>query len=110
MEATGTSSLEKFKTIDPQLDGSFNRLMEIADKHRRMGVRTNADTPRDSQVAREFGAEGIGLCRTEHMFFGQDRVDWIRRMIVAETLADRKESARSVASDAATRFLRNFSR
>ena len=90
--STGDVFLGEVKTIDPQLDGSFNRLMEIADKHRRMGVRTNADTPRDSQVARDFGAEGIGLCRTEHMFFGQDRVDWIRRMIVAETLVDRKKA------------------
>lgn len=87
--STGEVFLGEVETIEPQLDGSFGRLMEIADKHRRMGVRTNADTPRDSQVARDFGAEGIGLCRTEHMFFGADRIDWIRRMIMAESREDR---------------------
>lgn len=90
--STGDVFLGEVKTIEPQLDSAFHRLMTIADKHRRMGVRTNADTPHDSKVAREFGAEGIGLCRTEHMFFGADRVDWIRRMIVAETLVDRKRA------------------
>jgi pyruvate,orthophosphate dikinase len=89
---TGEVFLGEVKTIEPQLGGSFNRLMSIADKHRKLKVRTNADTPKDAQVAREFGAEGIGLCRTEHMFFGADRIDWIRRMIVAETLEDRKKA------------------
>jgi len=89
---TGEVFLGEVKTIEPQLGGSFNRLMKLADKHRKLKVRTNADTPKDSKVAREFGAEGIGLCRTEHMFFGADRIDWIRRMIVAETLEDRKKA------------------
>lgn len=86
----GEIYLGEVKTIEPQLDGAFGQLMTLADKHRRMGVRTNADTPRDSKVAREFGAEGIGLCRTEHMFFGADRIDWIRRMIMADSKADRE--------------------
>lgn len=89
---TGEVFLGEVKTIEPQLGGSFHRLMSIADKHRILKVRTNADTPKDSKTAREFGAEGIGLCRTEHMFFGADRIDWIRRMIVAETLEDRKKA------------------
>lgn len=89
---TGEVYLGEVKTIQPQLGASFARLMKIADQYRKLKVRTNADTPRDAATAREFGAEGIGLCRTEHMFFGADRIDWIRRMIVAETLEDRKKA------------------
>jgi pyruvate, orthophosphate dikinase len=89
---TGEVYLGEVETIEPTLGGSFARLMEIADKYRKMGVRTNADTPRDSIVARDFGAEGIGLCRTEHMFFAADRIDWIRKMIVAESLSERKQA------------------
>jgi pyruvate, orthophosphate dikinase len=68
--------------VDPQLGEDFYQLMKWADNHRRLRVRTNADTPEDSQVARDFGAEGIGLCRTEHMFFEGDRVDYVRQMIL----------------------------
>ncbi|MGA9774290.1 MAG: pyruvate, phosphate dikinase [Blastocatellia bacterium] len=68
--------------VDPELGEDFYQLMEWADKYRRLNVRTNADTPEDSKVAREFGAEGIGLCRTEHMFFEGDRVDYVRQMIL----------------------------
>ncbi len=89
---TGEVYLGEVKTIQPQLGASFARLMKIADQYRKLKVRTKADTPRDAATAREFGAEGIGLCRTEHMFFGADRIDWIRRMIVAETLEDRKKA------------------
>jgi pyruvate, orthophosphate dikinase len=90
--STGEVFLGEVKTIDPELGSSFTQLMTMADKYRKLKVRTNADTPKDAQVAREFGAEGIGLCRTEHMFFGADRIDWIRRMIVAESLEDRKKA------------------
>lgn len=79
-------------TISPELSGDFGRIMTLADQTRKLGVRTNADTPRDAQVARDFGAEGIGLCRTEHMFFGADRIDVMRQMIVANTLQERKKS------------------
>ncbi|HEY6329099.1 MAG TPA: pyruvate, phosphate dikinase [Blastocatellia bacterium] len=68
--------------VDPQLSADFYKLMEWADKYRKLGVRTNADTPGDAAVAREFGAEGIGLCRTEHMFFEGDRIDYVRQMIL----------------------------
>jgi pyruvate,orthophosphate dikinase len=68
--------------IDPELGDDFYRLMEWADKFRRLRVRTNADTPEDAAVARTFGAEGIGLCRTEHMFFEGDRIDFVRQMIL----------------------------
>ena len=70
--------------VQPELSGDFGRLMEWADKARRMSVRTNADTPQDARAARSFGAEGIGLCRTEHMFFEGDRIHVMREMILAE--------------------------
>lgn len=69
-------------TIEPELSGDFARLMEWADEFRRLSVRTNADTPEDAAVARKFGAQGIGLCRTEHMFFGENRIDYVRQMIL----------------------------
>ena len=76
--------------IDPELSGDFGTLMEWADEFRKLGVRTNADTPGDSQTARGFGAEGIGLCRTEHMFFEGERIDAVREMILAKDEAGRK--------------------
>ena len=78
------------KLIDPELSGDFGILMEWADEFRKLGVRTNADTPGDSQTARGFGAEGIGLCRTEHMFFEGERIDAVREMILAKDEAGRK--------------------
>ena len=78
------------KLIDPELSGDFGILMEWADEFRRLGVRTNADTPSDSQTARGFGAEGIGLCRTEHMFFEGERIDAVREMILAKDEVGRK--------------------
>jgi pyruvate,orthophosphate dikinase len=88
--SAGEVMLGKVRTIKPRLGGDFEKLMEIADKHRRLAVRTNADTPHDSKVARDFGAEGIGLCRTEHMFFEETRIAAVREMIVAETKAARE--------------------
>jgi pyruvate,orthophosphate dikinase len=79
-------------TLPPKLDDNFAKLMGWADKQRRLGVRTNADNPEDSQLAREFGAEGIGLCRTEHMFFGEGRIEAIREMIVAQNLEQREKA------------------
>ncbi len=78
------------KLIDPELSGDFGILMEWADEFRKLGVRTNADTPSDSSTARGFGAEGIGLCRTEHMFFEGERIDAVREMILAQDEAGRK--------------------
>ncbi len=72
--------------------GNFGRMMELADKYRRLSIRTNADTPKDAMQAAEFGAEGIGLCRTEHMFFNKDRIFHMRRMILADTLEQREEA------------------
>jgi pyruvate,orthophosphate dikinase len=82
----------QLKVISPELSGDFATLMELADKHRKLGVRTNADTPHDAAEARKFGAEGIGLCRTEHMFFEGDRITAMREMILADTLEDRKKA------------------
>ena len=83
--STGEVILGKIPTIAPAMNKSFQEIMTWVDEYRQMGVRTNADTPLDSKVAREFGAEGIGLCRTEHMFFDSDRIDAVREMILADS-------------------------
>jgi pyruvate,orthophosphate dikinase len=90
--STGEVYMGEVKTVEPKLDGSFERIMEIADRIRKLKVRTNADTPKDAQTARKFGAEGIGLCRTEHMFFGADRIDSVREMIIADNRMDREKA------------------
>ena len=77
-------------TVDATISGYFGRIMGWADKYRRLRVRTNADTPRDAKKARELGAEGIGLCRTEHMFFEADRIAAFREMICSDTVEERK--------------------
>ena len=77
-------------TVDAQIAGEFGRVMAWADKYRTLKVRTNADTPADAKKARELGAEGIGLCRTEHMFFGEGRIDAFREMICSSTLEERE--------------------
>ncbi len=91
----GTSGIVyagKIATVDPEVSGDFAELMELAEKHTRMSVRTNADTPHDSKVAREFGAKGIGLCRTEHMFFEGVRIKAMREMILANDEAGRRKA------------------
>ncbi len=82
----------KASTVEPEMSDEFRRLMEWADARRRLKVRTNADTPADAQKAREFGAEGIGLCRTEHMFFEGERIWAVREMILAESEAARRRA------------------
>ncbi|MEZ3437894.1 MAG: pyruvate, phosphate dikinase [Oscillospiraceae bacterium] len=79
-------------TVDATIAGEFGRIMAWADKYRVLKVRTNADTPTDAKKARELGAEGIGLCRTEHMFFAEDRIAAFREMICADTLEDREKA------------------
>ena len=79
-------------TVDATIAGEFGRIMSWADKYRTMKVRTNADTPHDARKARELGAEGIGLCRTEHMFFEGDRIDAFREMICSDTVEDREKA------------------
>ena len=88
--STGQVIEGKVETKAPELSGDFAELMAICDKYARLGVRTNADTPHDAQVARDFGAIGIGLCRTEHMFFEGEKIKAMREMILAETTKERE--------------------
>ena len=88
--STGQVIEGKVETKAPELSGDFAELMDICDKYARLGVRTNADTPHDAQVARDFGAIGIGLCRTEHMFFEGEKIKAMREMILAETTKERE--------------------
>lgn len=89
---TGEVYEGKIETIDPELSGDFAELMDLSDKHTRMYVRTNADTPKDSKIARDFGAQGIGLTRTEHMFFEGDRIIAMREMILADDEHGRRKA------------------
>jgi len=86
----------KVPTIEPELSEDFEELMRWADEVRTLGVRANADTPKDARVARQMGAEGIGLCRTEHMFFGEDRLPFVQKMIMAKDTEERKEAAKKL--------------
>ena len=83
-------------TVDATIAGEFGRIMGWADKYRKLAVRTNADTPHDAKKARELGAEGIGLCRTEHMFFGPERIFAFREMIVSDTKEEREEALEKI--------------
>ena len=90
--STGEVILGQVPTVQPELTGDFGQLMLWVDKYRKLKVRTNADTPQDAKVAREFGAEGIGLCRTEHMFFDAGRIMAVREMILADDIEGRKRA------------------
>ena len=90
--STGEVFIGELETQDPQLEGKFGTFMDWVDEFRDMKVRTNADTPRDVKHALEFGAEGIGLCRTEHMFFMEDRIFQVRKMILANDVETRKSA------------------
>ena len=90
--STGRVFLGRVPTVQPRLDENFDELMRWADEFRRLKVRANADTPHDAEVARGFGAEGIGLCRTEHMFFGEGRLSAMREMILADGLGAREKA------------------
>ncbi len=90
--ASGEVMVGEVKTLQPELAGDFGTLMTWADRYRKLKVRTNADTPHDTRTAREFGAEGIGLCRTEHMFFEGERIVAVREMILAEDIAGRRSA------------------
>jgi pyruvate,orthophosphate dikinase len=88
----GEVIIGKLPLVDPKFSGDFGRILELADKHRRLNIRTNADTPKDARQAREFGAEGIGLTRTEHMFFEENRIPKMQTMILADNEADRRKA------------------
>jgi len=88
---TGEVFEGKVPVVDPEMHDDFEKLMSWADTFRKLKIKTNADTPHDAKIARNYGAEGIGLCRTEHMFFGADRIKAFRKMILSENLEDRKK-------------------
>jgi pyruvate,orthophosphate dikinase len=87
--SSGEVMLGAIATVEPKMSGDFSRIMRWSDKYRQLQIRTNADTPQDALRARQFGAEGIGLCRTEHMFFEEDRISWMRQMILADSQKQR---------------------
>ncbi|MEM0230989.1 MAG: pyruvate, phosphate dikinase [Candidatus Woesearchaeota archaeon] len=89
---TGEVILGEVKLVEPELGPEFRRILEIADRHRRLGVKANADIPRDAIIAKKFGAEGIGLCRTEHMFFAEERLPIMQEMILADNEVDRRRA------------------
>ncbi len=93
---TGKIYKGDIKTVEPSIGGDFGRVMAWADKYRKLMVRTNADTPADTAKAVELGAEGIGLCRTEHMFFGEDRIPKFRKMILSDTVEAREEALKAI--------------
>ena len=90
--STGRIILGEVKTIKPEISGDFSKVMSWADNYRKLKIRTNSETPADSKIAREFGAEGIGLCRTEHMFFDEERILSVRQMILSKTSEDRDKA------------------
>ena len=90
--STGRIILGEVKTIKPEISGEFSRIMGWADSFRKLKIRTNSETPLDSKIAREFGAEGIGLCRTEHMFFDEERILSVRQMILSKSKEDRSKA------------------
>lgn len=106
--STGEVFLGTIPTIEPALTGEFGTFMEWVDEFRRLKVRTNADTPHDSTVARNFGAEGIGLCRTEHMFFEEDRIMAVREMILADDLSGREKALAKILPMQKSDFLGIF--
>ena len=90
--STGRIILGEVKTVKPEISGDFSKLMGWADSYRKLKIRTNAETPLDTKTAREFGAEGVGLCRTEHMFFDEDRILSVREMILSKSKEDRNKA------------------
>ncbi len=106
--STGEIFLGKVPTQEPKFDESFETVMGWADEVRRMKVRANAETPMDAQTARKYGAEGIGLCRTEHMFFGADRIDAVREMILSDTQKEREAALEKLLPMQRTDFLQLF--
>jgi pyruvate, orthophosphate dikinase len=107
--STGQVMAGEVATIEPELAGDFGVLMEWADRHRRMKVRTNAETEADCRMARQFGAEGIGLCRTEHMFFDAARISAVRQMILADSEAGRRAALAKLLPEQRADFATIFS-
>ncbi|NML95086.1 pyruvate, phosphate dikinase [Novosphingobium olei] len=106
--STGEVFLGELPTILPKLSGDFATVMAWADKHRRLKIRTNAETPLDCEMARRFGAEGVGLCRTEHMFFDESRILAMRQMILADSEKERRSALDQLLPEQRTDFRRIF--
>ena len=106
--STGRIILGKVPTIKPEISGDFSKLMSWADNIRKLKVRTNSETPLDTKIAREFGAEGIGLCRTEHMFFDEERILSVREMILSKTQEDRAKALKKLLPHQKKDFMEIF--
>ena len=106
--STGRVILDKVPTLKPEISGDFSKLMSWADSYRKLKVRTNSETPLDTKTAREFGAEGIGLCRTEHMFFDEDRILSVREMILSKTIEDRNKALAKLLPHQKNDFIQIF--
>jgi len=106
--STGEVFLGELPTIIPELSGDFETVMAWADSHRRLKIRTNAETPADCAMARRFGAEGVGLCRTEHMFFDENRILAMRQMILADSEAERRSALEKLLPEQCADFRRIF--
>ena len=106
--STGRVILGNVPTVKPEISGDFSKLMSWADNVRKLKVRTNSETPLDTKTARDFGAEGIGLCRTEHMFFDEERILSVREMILSKTSEDRKEALKKLLPHQKEDFIEIF--
>ncbi len=106
--STGRIILGEVPTVKPEMSGDFLKLMSWADEFRKLKIRTNSETPIDSKTARNFGAEGIGLCRTEHMFFDEDRILSVREMILSKTLEDRNKALAKLLPHQKNDFIKIF--
>ena len=106
--STGRIILGNVPTVKPEISGDFSKLMSWADKIRKLKIRTNSETPLDTKIARDFGAEGIGLCRTEHMFFDEERILSVREMILSKTKEDRAKALQKLLPHQKKDFLQLF--
>jgi len=106
--STGRIILGEVKTVKPEISGDFSKLMSWADSFRKLKVRTNSETPLDSKIARDFGAEGIGLCRTEHMFFDEERILSVREMIISKSKENRANALKKLLPHQKKDFIEIF--
>ncbi len=106
--STGRIIIGEVKTVKPEISGNFSKIMRWSDDFRKLKIRTNSETPLDSKTAREFGAEGIGLCRTEHMFFEEERILSVREMILSKTIEDRSNALKKLLPHQKNDFIEIF--
>ncbi len=106
--STGRIIIGEVKTVKPEISGDFSKIMSWSDDFRKLKIRTNSETPLDSKIAREFGAEGIGLCRTEHMFFDEERILSVREMILSKTIEDRSNALKKLLPHQKKDFIEIF--